>query len=348
MTAAIEPACPKRMVFGPCGGVRDDSGCEMGPQPCPFTRRPLVTWPGDPAAAAAAAAAASGPTAVPAQGSLLALAATRPVVLTDLTVRPFDRGSVAAVTGLLAPASDALLVGEHQNRPDYPPTFLAAHILAAGGRPWMTLTCRDRNRLVLEQELEGLSALGVEGVLCATGDGRAHGVRPGVTQVFDLDGPRLAHLAAGIGLAPAVPESPEAAPRGLRAHRVVEKQSAGARLCVLNHASSPAALAAFVGAARAAGATLPFLAGVAVYTDARSAAVLQGFPGLHLDARAVAAVLDAADPVTAGIDAAVAEARALLAIPGVVGVNLSGLGCADGEEAAAGIKAAVGREVLGR
>ena len=74
--------------------------------------------------------------------------------------------------------------------------------------------------------------------------------------------------------------------------------------------------------------TLPLVAGVAVYTDERSAAVLQRFPGLHLDPTQVAAVLRAPDPVAAGIAAAVAEARALLAVDGVVGVNLSGLASA--------------------
>ena len=166
--------------------------------------------------------------------------------------------------------------------------------------PWTTLTCRDRNRVVLEQEIMGLAAVGVEGVLCATGDVRAPGVRPEVTQVFDLDGTRLAALAAAAGLVATVPEAPEAAPRELRPARVAAKQGAGAQLCVLNHASSPAAVARFVAAAREAGATLPFVAGVAVYTDERSARVLQAFPGLHLDDAAVDAVLGAADPTTAG------------------------------------------------
>ena len=94
--------------------------------------------------------------------------------------------------------------------------------------------------------------------------------------------------------------------------------------------------------------TLPFIAGVAVYTDERSAAVLQAFPGLHLDHGTVNRVLTARDPVRAGIVAAVAEAREVLTIPGVVGVNISGLASAAGEVAAARIKATVGREVLGR
>jgi len=295
--------CPKRMVFGPCGGVRDDGRCELDQHRCVFLDEPLVRWP-EPRA----------PQTRP--STLLARAERAPVVLADLSVTPFDPSSVRRVVEALAPVSDGLLVGEHANRPDFPPTMFAAEVLAAGGRVWTTLACRDRNRVVLEQELAGLSAVGVDGV-------------------------RLAALAADRGLPVAVPESPEAPPVDLRPARVAEKQRAGAQLCVLNHVRSPARVAAFVAAARAAGATLPFLASVAVYTDEPSARLLQRFPGLHLDGAAVERVLAAPDPRAAGIAAAVAEARALLAVPGVVGVNLSGLGSARGEDDGAQIKAAV-------
>lgn len=312
------------MVFGPCGGVRADLSCELGDRPCPFAHEPPVLWPDPPAEP------------VPVRV---------PLVLTDLTVAPYDPASVRRVVAVLAPVSDGLLVGEHHNRPDLPPTLFAAEVLAAGGRPWTTLTCRDRNRVVLEQELAGLRALGVDGVLCVTGDARGQGVRPDVTQVFDLDGTRLAAMAASLGVPAAVPEAPDAPPTDLRPVRVAQKQRAGAGLCVLNHVGTPARVAAFVAAARAAGATLPFVAGVAVYTDEVSARVLQRFPGLALDPAAIAAVLGAADPVAAGIAAAVAEARALLAIPGVAGVNLSGLASGRGADAAAAVKAAVGTEI---
>jgi 5,10-methylenetetrahydrofolate reductase len=320
--------CPKRMVFGPCGGVRDDDRCELAEHPCVFLDRPLVRWPEPPVQ----------PTT---PSTLLDRTADGAVVLADLSVTPFDPVSVRRVVGVLAPASDGLLVGEHANRPDFPPTMFAAEVIAAGGRVWTTLACRDRNRVVLEQELAGLAAVGVDGVLCVTGDGRGASVRPGVTQVFDLDGIRLAALAAGMGLPVAVPESPEAPPVALRPARVAEKQRAGAQLCVLNHVSSPARVADFVAAARVAGATVPFVAGVAVYTDEPSARVLQRFPGLHLDDAVVASVLAAPDPRVAGIAAAVAEARALLAIPGVVGVNLSGLGSGTGVDDGAAVKAEV-------
>jgi 5,10-methylenetetrahydrofolate reductase len=334
MTAAQPPAvrdgCPKRMVFGPCGGVRDDGRCELADHPCVFLAPPLPRWTGP-----------LPPLPAPRPDGLLERARRGPVVLTDLTVTPFAPASVRAVVEVLGPVSDGLLIGEHQNRPDLPPTLMAEHVLAAGGRPWTTLACRDRNRLVLEQELAGLAAVGVDGVLCVTGDGRAPGVRPGVTSVFDLDGTRLTALATAAGLTAAVPESPDAPPVPQRPVRVAVKQRAGAQLCVLNHVADRARLAAFTAAARAAGATLPFIAAVAVYTDERSARVLQRFPGLHLDDAVVERVLSASDTVVAGIEAAVAEARTLLDVPGVVGVNLSGLASAHGEATAAAVKAEV-------
>jgi 5,10-methylenetetrahydrofolate reductase len=328
------------MVYGPCGGVRDDLTCEMAPVPCPFSSgRPVVFE-------TEATTGTQDLPQMPSRGSSLTRAATAgPVILTDLSVRAFDAGSVRQVTGTLAGSCDALLVGEHQDSPDFPPALMTSLILAAGGRPWITLTCRDRNRLVLEQELAGLKHAGADGVLCVTGDGRAPGVRPGVTQVFDLDGTRLTAMAASAGLCAAVPESPAAPPVTLRPRRLLEKQRAGAELCILNHVSSPADAAVFAASARRAGVTLPLIAAVAVYTDESSAAVLQRFPGLQLDPRTVKSVLSARDPVAAGIAAAAAEAGELLAIDGIAGVNVSGMASARGQLFAAEVKAAVGHAI---
>ncbi|MCW2539370.1 MAG: methylenetetrahydrofolate reductase [Frankiales bacterium] len=315
-------SCPKRMTFGPCGGVRADGACEMQPEPCVFGA--VVPWPGPPAAG---------------------VAVTAPLVLTDLSVPPGDAATLSATVRTLAASCDAMLVGEHQDRPDFPPGLLARIVHAAGGSPWVTLACRDRNRVVLEQELLGLRHDGLATVLCVTGDGRAYDVRPEVTQVFDLDGTRLASLAASLGLPTAVAETPTAAPTALRPSRLVQKQLAGAGIAVLNHTDSSARLAAFMAEARQAGLVIPVVAAVAVYTDARSAAALGALPGLDLSPSLVADVLNAADPVTAGIDAAVAHARELLAIDGIAGVNLSGLASGRGVEFAAEVQAEVGRRI---
>ncbi|MCD2196690.1 methylenetetrahydrofolate reductase C-terminal domain-containing protein [Actinomycetospora endophytica] len=332
-------ACPKRMVFGPCGGVRSSGGCEMDADlPCPW---------GDPAGAVPVRP-WDGPTpprAPAVVGGLLATSARRPVVLSDLCIPPYDVATLREVAGRLATHSDALLVPEHHDNPDFPPTMMAAELARVGARPWITLTCRDRNRVVLEQELAGLAALGVEGILCVTGDGRGPGTRPDVTGVFDLDSTRLTHLAARAGLVASVAASPASPPAGARAAALAEKQRAGASLVVVNHVSSPAALAAFLEETRAAGADIPVIAGVAVYTDERSARGLADLPGLALDEDAVASVVTAPDPVEAGIANAVDEARALLAVPGVVGVNLSGVGSSAGWVPAADIKAEIGRRL---
>ncbi|BBY50763.1 methylenetetrahydrofolate reductase [Mycolicibacterium arabiense] len=319
---SVTDQCPKRMHFGPCGGVRPDGQCEMRPGPCAFPAP--VPWTGVVPETAPAAA---------------------PLILTDFSCVPFDPEDVAATAAILGPSCDAVLVGEHQNRPDFPPTLMSRMLLDAGATPWITLSCRDRNRIVLEQELRGLSLLGVPTVLCVTGDGRGYDVRPDVTQTFDLDGPRLVSLAASVGMTAAVPETPTAPPVAGRPARLVEKQRAGASLAVLNHVASPAMVADFMAAARAAGLVIPVVAAVAVVTDERSAAVLAGLPGLALDDAIVDGILSAADPVEAGIEAACAEARALLSIDGVEGVNVSGLASAASGRIGSETKAEVGRRI---
>jgi len=114
---------------------------------------------------------------------------------------------------------------------------------------------------------------------------------------------------------------------------------------VLNHVRTAAEVADFVAAAHQCGLTIPVIASVAVFTDPRSAAALSALPGLALDADLVHGVLGAADPVAAGIDAALHEARRLLAIDGVRGVNLSGLVSARGARFAAGIQAEIGQAI---
>jgi methylenetetrahydrofolate reductase (NADPH) len=322
------------MIMGPCGGVRGDGSCEVLPVPCVFDGS--AEW-----AAALSPVLLSSVLLPPVP--VLPLPAA-PLILTDFTSQPYSVEMLRSVAGTLAPTCDAVLVGEHQNRPDFPPALLASLLLDAGVRPWITLACRDRNRIVLEQELVGLRQLGVDAVLCVTGDARGSDVRPDVTQVFDLDGTRLAAMAASLGVAAVVAETPTAPPRARRGFRLAQKQRAGAVAAVLNHAAG-ASVAEFMTDAGRAGVRLPVIAAVAVYTDARSAAVLDGLPGLELDPVAVRAVLADGDPVGAGIAAAAREARELLAIPGIVGVNLSGLASDRGYEFAAQVKAELARVI---
>ena len=85
----------------------------------------------------------------------------------------------------------------------------------AGLTPILQLTCRDRNRIALQSELLGAAALGIDNILCLTGDHTKMGDHPGAKPVFDLDSVSLLHtvrqLENGVDLAgnPLVGEAPK-------------------------------------------------------------------------------------------------------------------------------------------
>ena len=93
------------------------------------------------------------------------------------------------------------------------PTCVKLH--QAGLTPILQLTCRDRNRIALQSELLGAAALGIENILCLTGDHTKMGDHPGAKPVFDLDSVSLLHtvcqLEKGVDLAgnPLVGEAPK-------------------------------------------------------------------------------------------------------------------------------------------
>ena len=64
----------------------------------------------------------------------------------------------------------------------------AAIILAQNGiEPILQLTVRDRNRLALQGDLVGASALGVHNILCLSGDDPKIGDQPETIAVNDID-----------------------------------------------------------------------------------------------------------------------------------------------------------------
>ncbi len=63
----------------------------------------------------------------------------------------------------------------------------------AGLTPIFQMTCRDRNRIALQSDLLSAAALGIDNVLCLTGDHTKMGDHPGAKPVFDLDSVSLLH-----------------------------------------------------------------------------------------------------------------------------------------------------------
>lgn len=73
---------------------------------------------------------------------------------------------------------------------------IASAVLAMqeGIEPIVQMTCRDRNRLAIQADLLGASALGVRNLLCLTGDHQSFGNHPTAKNVHDLDSIQLIQM----------------------------------------------------------------------------------------------------------------------------------------------------------
>jgi 5,10-methylenetetrahydrofolate reductase len=77
---------------------------------------------------------------------------------------------------------------------------LAASVLLkqAGVEPIFQLTCRDRNRIALQSDLMSACTLGIDNVLCLTGDHIRLGDHTSAKPVFDVDSVQLLKIARGL------------------------------------------------------------------------------------------------------------------------------------------------------
>jgi methylenetetrahydrofolate reductase (NADPH) len=73
---------------------------------------------------------------------------------------------------------------------------VSAKLLEHGVEPVYQLTCRDRNRLALQSDLLSAWALGIENVLCLTGDHPILGDHTEAKPVYDLDSVQLLKAAS--------------------------------------------------------------------------------------------------------------------------------------------------------
>ncbi|MBL7061331.1 MAG: methylenetetrahydrofolate reductase [Dehalococcoidia bacterium] len=75
---------------------------------------------------------------------------------------------------------------------------VSARLVERGLEPVYQLTCRDRNRLALQSDLLSAWALGIENVLCLTGDHPALGDHTEAKPVYDLDSVQLLKAASSL------------------------------------------------------------------------------------------------------------------------------------------------------
>jgi methylenetetrahydrofolate reductase (NADPH) len=63
--------------------------------------------------------------------------------------------------------------------------------LSCGVEPVVQMVCRDRNRLAMQSDILGAAALGIQNLLCLSGDHQTFGNHPEAKNVYDVDSMQL-------------------------------------------------------------------------------------------------------------------------------------------------------------
>jgi methylenetetrahydrofolate reductase (NADPH) len=153
---------------------------------------------------------------------------------------------VHAKAELLRGAVDAVNVTDNQTAVVRMSSVAVSALLARMGiEPVMQMVCRDRNRIAMQSDILGASALGIRNLTCLTGDHQAFGNQAGAKKVYDIDSVQLVAmvkrmrderrlLGSDEELAGTVPmfigaaANPFAKPYEFRALRLAKKVEAGA------------------------------------------------------------------------------------------------------------------------
>jgi len=107
--------------------------------------------------------------------------------------------TVIKKTELLKTFVDAANITDNQTAMVRMSSIAAAHILIHHGlEPVLQMVTRDRNRIALQSDILGASALGIKNVLCLTGDHQVFGNHGGAKNVFDIDSIQLIQVLKGM------------------------------------------------------------------------------------------------------------------------------------------------------
>jgi 5,10-methylenetetrahydrofolate reductase len=157
-----------------------------------------------------------------------------------------DAEVIRRKAGLLKGYTDAVNITDNQTAIVRMSSISVGTMLVGlGVEPTIQMTCRDRNRLAIQSDLLGASALGIKNLLCLTGDHLHFGNHPTARGVHDVDSIQLVAMVKAlrdekkfangevietveprffIGAA----ENPFADPFDYRPYRLAKKVAAGA------------------------------------------------------------------------------------------------------------------------
>jgi methylenetetrahydrofolate reductase (NADPH) len=101
------------------------------------------------------------------------------------TVNP---GVILERAAMLAPVCDAITATDGPGGNCHMSSIATCAIMhGAGFSAVMQVNCRDRNRIAIQGDVMGAAAMGIDTLLCITGDDVTAGDHPGAKRVFDMD-----------------------------------------------------------------------------------------------------------------------------------------------------------------
>lgn len=205
----------------------------------------------------------------------------------------------------------------------------------------MQISCRDKNRIAIQGDVLGASAMGVANMLCLSGDGVQAGDHPEAKPVFDLGAMTLlntvktmrdnSHFLSGRKLTTAPPvflgaaANPFAQPTDFRVSRLAQKIEAGAQFVQTQYCFDIPAFKDYMAEAGNKGLLdkVFVLAGVGPMASAKSALwIRNNVPGIHIPDWVIKRLESAENPKQEGRDICVELMQQLKEIEGVAGVHV--------------------------
>jgi 5,10-methylenetetrahydrofolate reductase len=210
-----------------------------------------------------------------------------------------------------------------------------------GYAPIMQISCRDKNRIAIQGDVLGASAMGVQNILCLTGDGVQAGDQPGAKPVFDLDSMSLlatirtmrddGRFLSGRKLSTPPPVflgaaiNPFVPPREFRAQHFAKKIAAGAQFVQSQYCYDVPMFKDFMMRARDLGLTEKcyVLVGVGPLASAKTAKWMRSnVPGVHIPDHIIARLEGAKDQKAEGKQICIDIINECKEIEGVNGVHV--------------------------
>ena len=161
---------------------------------------------------------------------------------------------------------------------------VSSKLIERGIEPIFQLTCRDRNRLALQSDLLSAWAMGIENVLCLTGDHPTMGDHTEAKPVYDFDSVQLLNAAQNLNQGRDMSEhelesspsfflgavvTPGAEPVEPQIIKMKKKIAAGARFFQTQAIYEPDKFESFINQVK--GLNVPVIAGVVILKSAAMA-----------------------------------------------------------------------------